>query len=52
MIPFDLTRLDGSTDHTHSKTINCLIEIVKIYLAVSDKTRDAAVLLCARLVNR
>ncbi len=56
MIPFDLTRLDGSTghthsttsDHTHSRTIDRLIDTCKIYLAVTDKSRDAAVLLCAR----
>lgn len=51
MIPFDLSKLDGSSaasDHAHSKTITRLLDISKLYLGVTDKSRDAAVLLCAR----
>ena len=51
MIPFDLSRLDGSKkDHTHLRTINRVMEIGKLYLGESDKSRDAAVLLCAKYV--
>ena len=52
MIPFDLSRLDGSKkDHTHLRTINRVMEIGKLYLGESDKSRDAAVLLCAKYVR-
>lgn len=52
MIPFDLSRLDGSHDHTYLRTINRVVEISKIYLGVADKSGDASVLLCARLLSR
>ena len=48
MIPFDLSRLDGSHDHTYLRMIDRVVEISKIYLGVADKSSDAAVLLCAR----
>ena len=47
MIPFDLSKMDGSFEF---RIIDRLMEISKIYLGVTDKSRDAAVLLCARWV--
>lgn len=48
MIPFDLAKLDGSCSHTHLMTIERVMEVAKVYLKMSDKSRDAAVLLCAK----
>lgn len=46
MIPFDLSRMDGS-GCTH-KTVDRVFEVAKLYIGVSDKCRDSAALLLAR----
>ena len=48
MIPFDLSRLDGSAGPTQHRTISRLLDLAQLYLAVTDKSQDAAALLCAK----
>ena len=51
MIPFDLTRMDGSVvggASGHQRTIDRIIEVAKTYLHVTDKSRDAAAMLLAK----
>ena len=58
MIPFDLTRMDGSVvvgrgggvegSSGHQRTIDRIVEVAKMYLHVTDKSRDAAALLLAK----
>lgn len=49
MIPFDLSRLDGSIGPTQHHTISRVLELARLYLTVTDKSQDAASLLCAKL---
>ena len=58
MIPFDLTRMDGSVvvgggvdgsdGGGHQRTIDRIVEVAKMYLHVTDKSRDAAAMLLAK----
>ena len=51
MIPFDLTRMDGTVvggASGHQRTIDRIIEVAKTYLHVTDKSRDAAAMLLAK----
>ncbi len=51
MIPFDLTRMDGSVaegSSGHQRTIDRIVEVAKAYLYVTDKSRDAAAMLLAK----
>lgn len=56
MIPFDLTRMDGALVGGTSmgeaggrqRTIDRIVEVAKMYLDVTDKSRDAAAMLLAK----
>ena len=54
MIPFDLTRMDGTVvvgsgqSGGHQRTIDRIVEVAKMYLHVTDKSRDAAAMLLAK----
>ena len=59
MIPFDLTRMDGSAavggavggvdgSGGHQRTIDRIVDVAKMYLHVTDKSRDAAAMLLAK----
>ena len=56
MIPFDLTRMDGAPVGGASveeadgrqRTIDRIVEVAKIYLHVTDKSRDAAAMMLAK----
>ncbi len=56
MIPFDLTRMDGSAavgggvegSGGHQRTIDRIVDVAKMYLRVTDKSRDAAAMLLAK----
>ena len=54
MIPFDLTRMDGSvavgrdSSGGHQRTIDRIVDVAKMYLHVTDKSRDAAAMLLAK----
>ena len=58
MIPFDLTRMDGSAvvgggggvegSGGHQGTIDRIVDVAKMYLHVTDKSRDAAAMLLAK----
>ena len=55
MIPFDLTRMDGiaavgGVDGSggHQRTIDRIVDVAKMYLHVTDKSRDAAAMLLAK----
>ena len=59
MIPFDLTRMDGTVvvggggggvegSGGHQRTIDRIVEVAKMYLHVADKSRDAAAMLLAK----
>ena len=58
MIPFDLTRMDGALvgvdgvsvdgDISQQRTIDRIVDIAKMYLHVTDKSRDAAAMLLAK----
>ena len=47
LIPFDLSRFDVP-DSAHLLTIDRVLAIGKQYLAVTDKSRDAAATMCAK----
>ena len=50
IIPFDLCRMDGSAlrDGPWHSTIDRILAVGKLYLLVTDKSRDAAALLLAK----
>ena len=53
MVPFDLSRMDGSqvatpTDVHSVRMVDRIYDIAKVYIGVRDKCRDAASLLMAR----
>ena len=49
MIPFDLARMDGrAKEGRRQGTIDRILEVAKMYLSVTDKSRDAAALLVAK----
>ena len=52
MIPFDLTRMDGGLvvggSGGQQRTIDRIVELGKMYLHVTDKSRDAASMLLAK----
>lgn len=55
MIPFDLTRMDGSAavgrvdgGGGQQRTIDRIVDVAKMYLHVTDKSRDAAAMLLAK----
>lgn len=51
MIPFDLSRMDGlqvGGASGHQRTIDRIVDVAKIYLQVTDKSRDAAAILLAK----
>ncbi len=51
IIPFDLSRMDGLMPQGHT-VIDRVLGVAKLYLRVSDKSRDAAALLLAKFVSR
>lgn len=56
MIPFDLTRMDGAPvggasmeeSGSRQQTIDRIVEVAKMYLHVTDKSRDAAAMMLAK----
>ncbi|NXP27375.1 TBCD protein, partial [Scytalopus superciliaris] len=56
LIPFDLARFDGNLISEEGKarqpTMDCILEIAKCYLVVSDKARDAAAVLVSKFIVR
>lgn len=56
MIPFDLTRMDGALvgeasmeeAGSRQRTIDRIVEVAKMYLHVTDKSRDAAAMMLAK----
>ena len=53
IIPFNLSRMDGSMqfggqDNGRQTTVDRVLEVAKMYLYVTDKSRDAAALLLAK----
>ena len=50
MIPFDLSRMDGSG--CGYKTVDRVFEVAKLYIGVNDKCQDGAAILLARWVGR
>lgn len=54
IIPFDLCRMDGSAprDGPWHSTIDRVMAVGKLYLLVTDKSRDAAALLLAKFISR
>eukprot|EP00794_Sanderia_malayensis_P017380 gene17380-19119_t len=52
MIPFDLTRLDGSSVNKERSVIDRILETAKQYLGVVHKSRDAAAMLISKFVTR
>ncbi|GFR29007.1 tubulin-specific chaperone D [Trichonephila clavata] len=54
MIPFHMHRLDDTTDNKSEKKpiMERIIDVIKLYLSVSDKARDAAAFLAAHFITR
>ncbi|XP_076122630.1 tubulin-specific chaperone D [Alosa pseudoharengus] len=56
LIPFDLSRLDGHLDSDSAQgrepIMDRILAVAKSYLAVSDKSRDAASVLVSKFVTR
>ncbi|KAJ8251398.1 hypothetical protein GJAV_G00220910 [Gymnothorax javanicus] len=56
LIPFDLSRLDGHLDSepglAREPVMDRIMAVAKVYLAVSDKSRDAAAILVSKFVTR
>ncbi|GIY26319.1 tubulin-specific chaperone D [Caerostris darwini] len=54
MIPFHMNRLDDTSDNSSEKKpiMQRIIDIIKLYLSVSDKARDAAAFLAAHFITR
>lgn len=53
IIPFDLSRLDGSSNvEEHDKIVNRILDSIVLYLDVSDKCKDAAAYLAAKFLTR
>jgi hypothetical protein len=50
IIPFNLSLLDGG--HSNNRTIDVILAIGKMYLNATDKSQDAAVLLCSKFLSR
>ena len=48
MVPFDLSRMDGSNKGCGHGTLERVFEVAKLYVGVRDKCRDAAAILLAR----
>ncbi|KAF8795134.1 Tubulin-specific chaperone D like protein [Argiope bruennichi] len=54
MIPFHMTRLDDTSESGSEKKpiMERIINLIKMYLSVSDKARDAAAFLAAHFITR
>ena len=53
IIPFDLSRLDGTSDIQEDNMIlNRILNTILLYLDVSDKSKDAAAYLAAKFLTR
>nr|XP_042898204.1 tubulin-specific chaperone D [Parasteatoda tepidariorum] len=54
MIPFHMHRLDDTTDEKCEKkpVMQRIIDVIKLYLSVSDKARDSAAFLAAQFITR
>ncbi|XP_069728409.1 tubulin-specific chaperone D [Phaenicophaeus curvirostris] len=56
LIPFDLARFDGivisEEGHARMPTMDCILQIAKRYLVVSDKAQDGAAVLVSKFIVR
>eukprot|EP00112_Aurelia_sp_Birch-Aquarium-sp1_P000058 Seg1001.15 transcript_id=Seg1001.15/GoldUCD/mRNA.D3Y31 product="Tubulin-specific chaperone D" protein_id=Seg1001.15/GoldUCD/D3Y31 len=52
MIPFDLVKFDGAAKGENKSVIDRILDIAKRYVAVTDKSRDAAALLLSKFMSR
>merc|ERR1719181_2452489 len=52
MVPFDLAIIDSSSDGATGTLVARILEVARSYLASTGPAREAAAVLCARLLTR